>query len=224
LIDASDSVKYRFKFEQYAAELFLKKILRPGKDQAMIAAFNSRVHLIRNFSDDTRSLTRSVQKLTAGGDTALYDAIVFACDQLKSSPPESRRAIILISDGDDTHSRALMHDAEQAALRAQVTMFALSTNDLQYGDYPRGEAVLDLLTNPTGGDILPARDEDQLMRAFHNLEKALRNQYSVAYQPDEFEPNGNFRKIDVKPVKQGLKVQCRRGYYARRENAANLNF
>jgi VWFA-related protein len=117
-----------------------------------------------------------------------------------------------------------MHDAEQAALRAQVTMFALSTNDRQYDEYPKGEAVLDLLTSPTGGDILPARDEDQLMRAFHHLEKALRNQYSVAYQPDEFEPNGDFRKIEIKPVKHGLKVQCRRGYFARREDATHLNF
>jgi VWFA-related protein len=218
LIDISDSVKYRFKFEQYAARLFLKKILRPGRDQAMVAAFGSRVRLLQGFTDDTRSLTRSVRNLTDGGDTALYDAIVFACAQMANSPPESRRAIILITDGEDTHSHALMHDAEQAALRCQVTLFALSTNDLEYGDYPRGEAVLDLLTTPTGGRILPARDESQLNRAFLHLEKALRNQYSVAYQPAAFAADGSFRKIDVTPVKHGLKVQYRRGYYARSED------
>lgn len=217
LIDASDSVKYRFRFEQDAAGLFLKKVLRPGKDQAMIAAFNSRVRLIQGFTDNVRTLRRSVTKLHAGGNTALYDAIVFGARQLEKSPPESRRAIVLITDGDDTQSGALMFDAEQAALRAQVTIFALSTNDLEYGDYPKGEAVLDLLTRPTGGNVLPAHSEDRLTGAFNKLEKTLRNQYSIAYQPAAFQADGSFRKIDVKAVKQGLKVQCRRGYYARSE-------
>jgi len=217
VIDASDSIKYRFKFEQKAANVFLKNILRPGKDKALVVAFNSTIHLMRDFSDDVRGLSQAVKKISAGGETALYDAVLFACRKLQDGSPESRRAIILITDGEDTHSRAFLHDAELAPLRAQVTLFALSTNDLSLDPYPKGEAVLDLLSEPTGGRILPSRDEWQLSRAFREVERALRNQYALAYQPSEFRADGSYRRVDVVPVKQGLKVQCRRGYYARRE-------
>lgn len=222
LIDASDSVRYRFHFEQRAAISFLKNIIRPGKDHAMIVAFNSRVHLVHDFTDDVRQLSREIKGVKSAGDTALYDAISFACSRLRNSPPGTRRAIVLLTDGVDTASRALLFDAQEASARAEVTLFALSTNDLSIDDYPKGEAVMDLLTKPTGGGILPARDESQLSHAFHQLEKALRNQYALAYQPAEFQPDGKFRKIEIIPHKQGLKVQCRRGYYARREEAQNL--
>jgi VWFA-related protein len=221
LIDCSDSIRYRFNFEQHAAEGFLKRVLRAGKDQAMVVTFNSSVHLVRDMSEDFRDLSKAVKNISVGGNTALYDAIVFAAAKLQSSPPETRKAIILITDGEDTGSRALLYDAEQAAVRAQVTLFALSTNDLQLNPYPKGEAVLDLLSQPSGGRVLPAHDEVQLGRSFRMVEKALRNQYALAYQPPEFKADGTFRKIEVVPRKKGLVVQCRRGYYARREEAAN---
>jgi VWFA-related protein len=94
-------------------------------------------------------------------------------------------------------------------------VFALSTNDLRADRYPKGEAVLDLLTGPTGGHILPARDESQLTKAFRQIEKALRNQYALGYQPANFDPDGKYRPVEVIPVKHGLKVQCRKGYFAR---------
>ena len=222
LIDASDSIKYRFKFEQDAASVFLKKILRPGKDMALVVAFNSRVHLVHDLSDDVAALGKAVKHIRAGGNTRLYDSVTFASQRLNASPPDARRAIILITDGEDTQSRALMYDAEQAAIRAEVTMFALSTNDLAMDPYPKGEAVLDLLTAPTGGRILPARSEWQLKKAFEMVEKALRDQYALAYQPSDFKPDGSYRRVEVLPRKQGLKVQCRKGYYARREEAQNL--
>lgn len=222
LIDASDSIKYRFKFEQDAASVFLKKILRPGKDMALVAAFNSRVRLMHDLSDNFAALGKAVKAVKAGGNTRLYDAITFASQKLRASPPGARRAIILITDGEDTQSRALMYDAEQAAIRAEVTMFALSTNDLAMDPYPKGEAVLDLLTAPTGGQILPARSEWQLKKAFEIVEKTLRNQYALAYQPSDFKPDGSYRRVEVLPRKRGLKVQCRKGYFARREEAQNL--
>lgn len=222
LIDASDSIKYRFKFEQDAARVFLKKTLRPGKDMALVVAFNSRVRLAHDLSDNVAALGNAVRAIKAGGNTRLYDAIIFASQKLRASPPDARRAIILITDGEDTQSRALMYDAEQAAIRAEVTTFALSTNDLTMDPYPKGEAVLDLLTAPTGGRILPARSGWQLKKAFEMVEKTLRNQYALAYQPSEFKPDGSYRRVEVVPRKHGLKVQCRKGYYARREEAQNL--
>jgi Ca-activated chloride channel family protein len=222
LIDASDSTRYRFRFEQRAAVSFLKNIIRPGKDQAMVLAFNTQVHLIHDLTDNVKLLAKDINKVKPGGDTALYDAIGLACNRLRNSPPGTRRAIILLSDGIDTASRRLLYDAQEASARAEVTMFALSTNDLTIEEYPKGEAVMDLLTQPTGGRILPAREESQLTSAFRQLEKTLRSQYALAYQPAEFLPDGKFRKIEVIPHKHGLKVQCRRGYYARQEQAQNL--
>ncbi len=217
LIDASDSIKHRFQFEQNAASEFLKDIVRPGKDKAFVVSFDGRVHQVHDFSDDVRALAKAVKSIKAGGNTALYDAVIFACNRLRNAPETqiTRRAIILITDGMDTASRTFMHDAQEAAARAEVLVFALSTNDLIVDPYPKGEAVLDLLTGPTGGHILPARDESQLTKAFRQIEKALRNQYALGYQPANFDPDGKYRPVEVIPVKHGLKVQCRKGYFAR---------
>jgi Ca-activated chloride channel family protein len=217
LIDASDSIKHRFQFEQNAASTFLKDILRPGKDKAFVISFDGRVHQVHDFSDDVHTLARAVKSIQAGGNTALYDAVILACNKLRHDrePQITRRAIILITDGMDTASRAFLHDAQEAAARAEVLLFALSTNDLIADSYPKGEAVLDLLTGPTGGYILPARDEGQLSKAFRQIEKALRNQYALGYQPANFNPDGRYRPVEVIPIKRGLKVQCRKGYFAR---------
>ena len=128
----------------------------------------------------------------------------------------------MLSDGVDTASRALLYDAQDASVRAEVTAFALSTNDLTLDEYPKGEAVLDLLTQPTGGGILRAHDESQVSKAFRQVEKTLRNQYALAYQPPVFTSDGTFRRIDIVPHKPGMKVRCRRGYYTRKEQAKNL--
>jgi Ca-activated chloride channel family protein len=223
LIDASSSVKYRFQFEQAAAVVFLKKILRSGLDQAFVATFNDRVTLLTDFTDDAKGLARQVKEAKAGGNTVLYDAIVYACDRLRAYSEEqvTRKVVIVISDGDDTASHNLMYDAQMAAVRSEVAMFALSTNDLIYDRYPRGEAVLNLLTRPTGGRILPAREDSQLRGAFRSIETTLRNQYALAYAPPEFKPDGSFRPIELIPRKPKLKVSCRKGYYARREQAKN---
>jgi Ca-activated chloride channel family protein len=221
LIDASSSIKYRFKFEQRAASVFLKNILRPMKDLAFVVAFDARVHLVHDLTGDVSALSKAVKAIKPGGNTVLYDAVIFACSKLRNIPETqaTRRAVILISDGNDTASRDLMYDAQRATARSEVVMFALSTNDLSTDPYPKGEAVLDLLTLPTGGRILAARDEYQLSSAFHKVEKALRNQYALAYLPADFSPDGSYRAIEIIPQKNGLKVQCRKGYFARQEQA-----
>jgi Ca-activated chloride channel homolog len=223
MIDASDSIKYRFRYEQNAAKVFLKKILRPGKDQAFVLAFDEHIDLVHDLTDDATSLAQSVKRVKPGGSTALYDAVVFACNKLKSSPPSARRAVILLTDGVDTASRALLYDAEQAAARAEVTIFALSTNDLSLDPYPAGEAVMDLIAEPTGGRILPARDESELINAFREVEKALRNQYALAYLPADFKPDGSYRRVEIAALKHGLRVRCRKGYFARQEQTRTLS-
>jgi len=112
-----------------------------------------------------------------------------------------------------------MYEAQQALLRSETLMFALSTNDVLHESYPRGDAVLDLLTGPTGGHILPARDKPDLMRAFRTIETALRSQYAMGYHPAEFKSDGGYRSIEITAQRPDLKVRCRKGYYAPREQA-----
>lgn len=221
LIDTSDSIRERFKFEQQAASTFLKKILRPDRDQAMVVGFDSRVRLAQDLTGSVEALAHAVSSLKPGGETALYDAIVLAADKLRASGEAGvvRRAIILITDGMDNKSRALMFDAQQALARSETLVFALSTNNRIGEDYPKGDAVLDLLTGPTGGHILPARDRSNLKQAFQTIESALRSQYAIGYHPASFKADGGFRPIEITPLGHNLKVRCRKGYFAPREEA-----
>ena len=220
LVDASDSTLDRFDYERRAACLFLKSVLRRGKDQALVIKISGRPELAKGLTDDLNGLSKSIRHIKPGGDTALYDSIVLASHQLQGGPPGTRRAVIVLTDGMDTTSRATRDEAEQAAQRAEVTLFGLSTNDLRIDRDASGDAVLRSLTEPTGGDLLRARTEDGLLSSFSRIEKTLRNQYALAYEPSAFTPDGSYRTISIAALKRGLKVQCRRGYFARNETAS----
>jgi len=219
LIDVSSSVASRFKFEQKAAGVFLKKVLRPGYDEAFVVTFDNNVRLLEDWTSDPESAFQKVHALHAGGETALYDAVIFASDKLREHPAESisRPVIILITDGDDTASKAILSDAQQAAAQAETILFALSTNDLSQGSHPKGETVLELLSTPTGGRILPAHQSTELAAAFAKIEQALRSEYVVGYQPSDLKLDGSFRPVEIRPLKSKLQVRSRRGYYAPRE-------
>ena len=220
LVDLSDSIVSRFDYEKRAAAAFLKKVLRPQLDQAFLVGFGTEVKLFQDFTGDFDTLSRAIRNMKTGGNTRLYDAIQFASEKLLrgANATVSRNAIILISDGVDTYSRTLLYDAGQSALRAQVMMYALSTNQEHSDGYTRGEAVLKLLTTPTGGTVLSANSEGQMGRAFNKIKEALRSQYMVAYKPADFQPDGTFRTIKIVPRNRGLLVNCRRGYFAPRED------
>jgi len=219
VIDLSESITARFKFEKKAAATFLKKSLRPATDQAFVVGFNEKIHLVSGFTNDNAALGQSIQKMRVGGNTSLYDAIVYACARMQEQPRDRmvRKVIILITDGEDTASKAILADAQQAAARSETSIFALSTNNLTRDEYPHGEAVLELLTRYAGGQILRARESDQLSRAFLQIEDALRSQYSLDYKPANFTPDGSYRTIELHTANEKLHIQCRRGYYAPRE-------
>jgi VWFA-related protein len=125
--------------------------------------------------------------------------------------------MILISDGDNNNGFRYMHEAEEAALRAEAPIYALSTNRLPKGDYSKGEAVLELLARYTGGELLPAHEAREVVHAFRQVEEALRSQYVISYKPADFEPNGKYRQIAVTTRNRKLNVECRRGYFAPRD-------
>lgn len=225
LVDLSDSITNRFAYEKQAAIAFLQKVLRPQVDQAFLVGFASRVTLYHDFTSDIGALSNAVREMHAGGDTKLYDAIRFASAKLGSAsgPALMRRAIILITDGEDTRSKTMMYDAIQAALHAETAIYALSSNDLANRDYPIGEAALQLVTRPTGGGVLPAHNKSEIARAFDKVKDALRKQYAIGYKPADFKPDGTFRTIQIVPRHNKLRVQCRRGYFTPREEQASAS-
>ena len=223
LIDLSGSIRGRFEFEQQAASVFLKKILRPGKDEAFVMGFDSHVHLIQDTTGDVSKLSSAIHHMNSGGNTALYDAVIHASNKLRASNGGgiTRKAIILISDGMDTASKSILNDAVQAAERAETIVYVLSTNTLLESKHPEGDEIMKQIAEPTGGHILPAREKDELKHGFAEIEKALRSQYAMGYHPTDFRSDGSFRSIEIIPDKLALRVQCRRGYFAPRELVAH---
>jgi Ca-activated chloride channel family protein len=220
LIDASSSVRACLKFEQNAAFAFLKKVVRPGTDKAFVVAFNDRANVIAEVADNRSQISKAVKRVKADGNTSLYDAITFASGKLRQIPEHgiTRRAIVLISDGVDTASQGTLHDAHEAASLADVSIFALSTNMEDLRSSSSGDTVLQELATTTGGRFLAARDESQIYSGLNSVEKALHNQYVVAYRPTAFEADGSYRTLELVPVKNGLRTNCRKGYYAKRRS------
>lgn len=217
LIDASSSVEHRFRFETGAAASFLKSIVRPGKDKALIVTFNDSVKTVVEPTDKTAQINSALNKLKPAGNTALHEAVVYACNRLRQIPETqvTRRAIILISDGVDTVHRSSLKQAEQEASRSEVMIFSLSTNYSKEDVNGEGDEVLGELSASTGGTLLRAQEETQLHSALRMVEKALHNQYVLAYTPAAFAANGKYRSVELTALKRGLRANCRRGYFAK---------
>lgn len=217
LIDASNSIRDRFKFEQEAAIEFLNQIVRPKHDQAFVLGFDSTAEVTQDFTDNTESLSRGVRSLRAGGGTALFDAIYLACrDKLMNSAPANtatRRAIILLSDGDDNQSRVTREEAVEMAQRAEVIIYAISTNIT--GIKQKGDKVLERFADATGGRLFTPFKLQDVADAFTEIQDELRSQYAIAYKPADFVANGRYRTINIEaPARKNLRVRARRGYYA----------
>ena len=215
LVDTSASIETRLKFEKRGARVFLKELLRPEIDEAFVASFDKRIHVLQDFTNDAELLAKSLNGIRAAGETVLFDALALAARKLGETGNGNitRRVIVVITDGEDNESHLLLNEAERAAIAADAVVYALSTNNLASG-YSKGEAILDLLTRSTGGTILPAREEGQLKRAFSDLGKALRSQYALGYSPANFQADGSFHSVELSARKPGYKVRCRRGYFA----------
>jgi VWFA-related protein len=216
LVDASNSIRDRFKFEQESAIEFLNQIVRPRSDRAFVLGFDTTAEVTQDFTDSTEKLSQGVRLLRPGGGTALYDAVFFACrDKLMktSETGPTRRAIILLSDGEDNQSRVTREEAIDMAQRAEVIVYAISTN--VSGVKLKGDKVLERMAEATGGRaFFPYKIED-VANAFTDIQDELRSQYAMAYRPADFVSDGHFRTIEIKSgTKKDLKVRTRRGYYS----------
>ena len=215
LIDVSGSVNSRFDFEQSAATSFLQHTIRAGFDRAFIVGFNSQSQMAQDFTDNVSLLSASVHTLQDGGGTALYDAVYRACKEkfLKDRPDHPvRKAIIVVSDGEDNQSEFSKAQAIEMAQRAEVIIYAISTDDS--GLVMRGDRVLEQLAEATGGRaFFPFKMKD-ITRSFAAIEDELRSQYVVSYKPADFDADGRFRSIEISALKKDLQVRARKGYFA----------
>ena len=215
LIDASNSVRDRFKFEQEAAIEFLSQIVRPKSDKAFVLGFDTTPEVTQDFTNATEQLAKGIRMIRPGGGTALFDALYYASrDKLmkqKDSEPV-RRAIILLSDGDDNQSRVTREEAIEMAQRAEVVVYTISTNLAPNKD--RGDKVMERIAEATGGrSFFPFKIQD-VSNAFTDIQEELRSQYVIAYKPANFVGDGHYRSINIIAQNKKFHVRSRKGYFA----------
>jgi Ca-activated chloride channel family protein len=214
LIDASNSIRDRFKFEQESAIEFLNETIRRKYDTAFVVGFDVQAELTQDFTDDTEKLAEGVRMLHPGGGTALYDALYYACrDKLLKSLQSSsiRRAIILVSDGEDNSSHVTREEAIEMALRANAIVYTISTNFPGGGS---GDKVLERIADATGGRAFEPFQLSEVANAFAQIQDDLRSQYALSYRPANFVHDGRYRTIAITALHRGLKVRSRSGYFS----------
>jgi Ca-activated chloride channel family protein len=216
LIDTSNSIRERFKFEQDAAIEFLNNTIHANQDRAMLVSFDTKAELVSDLVSDTEKLATAIRSLRPGGGTSLYDAIFFACrDKLSQDQPKHkfRRAIVIVSDGDDNQSQYTRDQALEMAQKADVVLYAISTNISKIES--DGDKVLRYFAGETGGKaFFPFKVED-LEQSFENIANELRHQYNIAYRPDPLKTDGLFHPVELRvKSRKDLVVHVRKGYYA----------
>ena len=216
LIDTSNSIRERFKFEQEAAVNFINSVVRPRQDKAMVVSFDTSAELRADLIDDTQKLASTIRDLRPGGGTALYDAVFYASrDKLQQDQPRHkfRRAIILVSDGDDNQSRVTRDQALEMAQKADAVIYCISTNISRIES--DGDKVLKYFAQETGGQaFFPFKAED-LEQSFENIANELRHQYNIFYRPEPLKTDGLYHPVSLRvKARKDLMVRARKGYYA----------
>ncbi len=216
LVDASNSVRDRFKFEQDSAIEFLSATIRPKFDQAFVVGFDATPEVTQDFTDSNESLAKGVRMLRPGGGTAMFDAIYFACrDKLAKQPRTvaTRRALIVLSDGEDNQSHVTREEAIEMAQRAEVIIYTISTNIT--GSHNEGDKILKYISETTGGRAFFPFQITEVANAFAEIQDELRSQYALSYHPSGFSADGRYHTIQILAQNhKNLKVRSRRGYYA----------
>ena len=218
LLDTSNSVRDRFRFIQEAAIEFINSVVRPKQDKTMLVSFDTSAELVADLSEDTDKMAGQIRDLRPGGGTSLYDAVYFACrDKLGREQPRHkfRRAMVILSDGEDNQSRVTRDQALEMAQKADVVIYTISTNITRIET--DGDKVLKYLAAETGGlSFFPFKVED-LGQSFENIANELRHQYNIFYRPEPLKTDGQYQLVDVRVKgRRDLVVRARKGYFAPR--------
>ncbi|HEV7743529.1 MAG TPA: VWA domain-containing protein [Pyrinomonadaceae bacterium] len=245
LIDTSISEERTLPDEKAAARSFLEAVMRPGKDEAAIISFTGEVTLEQGFSGNLDRLRRAIDRVefvapsgyigggvvvggtppisgtnqSLTGSTAIWDAVWASSKELLSvSADNTRRTIILLTDGEDTSSQVKMHEAIERAQKADALIYAIGIGDSYQGGVDEGK--LKKITEQTGGRAYFPQSERELREAFVQIQRDLREQYLLAYSPSNKARDGSYRRIQIEVVepelrKQKLKLNYRPGYFAK---------
>jgi VWFA-related protein len=232
LVDTSVSQQRLIEDERYASSKFFEAILREKKDLAFLMSFDTNIELLQDYTDSRTLLVRGLEDLqiesSSGGlrpgptgssgrvGTALYDSIYLACDEMFKGQI-GRKALVLISDGNDSGSKMKIEQAIEAAHRSDVVIFSIRYFDrqfyMQYGQGFGGSGTLNRISRDTGGSLFEVTKRKTLSSIYEAINDEMRNQYSIGYSPKRDLSVLGFRKIKLRTRQKGRKVQARQGYY-----------
>jgi VWFA-related protein len=219
VIDASTSIRSRFQFEQQSAIEFLLSILKAKSDRAFVMGFDVTPSVTQDWTNNIDGLENGINRLRPGGGTALYDAVYTACrDKLLDSARDRepvRKAIVLLSDGDDNQSRVHPDEAIKECERAETIIFAISTNWTP--SRGKGDKALEDLSEATGGTVFFPPSVEEMSESFKQIEEELRSQYALNYTPADFKTDGSFRTIYLYCNDRRYTARAKKGYFAPRQ-------
>ena len=218
VIDASTSIRSRFQFEQQSATEFLLQILKAKSDRAFVMGFDVTPTVTQDWTNNIDALETGVNRLRPGGGTAMFDAVYTACrdkllDASRGQEPV-RKAMVLISDGDDNQSRVYLDEAIKECQRAETIIYAISTNWTP--SRGKGDEVLARMATDTGGQVFFPPSVEEMSNSFHSIEEELRSQYALTYTPADFKYNGAFRPIYLFCNDRRYQARAKKGYFAPR--------
>jgi Ca-activated chloride channel homolog len=216
LMDTSESSHPKLTFQKNAASNFFFSVLHE-KDRGLLAEFDAGITLLQDFTNDPNRLEKAVRDIRAGGGTSLYDALYAISDE-KMINEAGRKAIILVSDGDDTGSQHGMESALELAQRGDTTIYALSTSRGGFFGIPdkkseQSDRVLTRMAEETGGRIYFPTKEEDLEADYQQISTELRNRYALGFISSNKAKDGKFRRLQVKIRNKDYRVQYRKGYY-----------
>ena len=215
VIDASTSIRTRFQFEQQSAIEFLLEILKSRSDRAFVMGFDVTPSVTQDWTNNLDALESGVNRLHPGGGTALYDAVYSACrDKLLTERGQEpvRKAMVLISDGNDNVSHVYQDEAIKECQRAETIIYAISTNWTP--SRGKGDDSLTQMAEETGGQVFFPPSVEEMSNSFHVIEEALRSQYALIYTPADFKYDGGFRPIYLYCNDRRYQVRAKKGYFA----------
>jgi VWFA-related protein len=218
VIDSSTSIRSRFQFEQQSATEFLLEILKARSDRAFVMDFSETVRVDQDWTNNIDALETGVNRISPGGGTKLYDAVYTAChnkllDVSRGQEPV-RKAMVLISDGEDTVSSVYLDEAIKECQRAETIIYAISTNWTP--SRGKSDKVLTQMAVDTGGQVFFPPSAEEMSNSFHGIEEELRSQYALTYTPADFKEDGSFRPIYLYCNDRRYQVRTRKGYFAPR--------
>jgi len=214
MLDTSSSIRERFQFEQEAATDFLLQVLHPA-DRAFVEGFDVNTDVSQDFTNRIDMLDSGIRKLRPGGGTAMFDSLYKTCrDQMLTlqQTVSVRKAIVLVSDGDDDYSRVLESEAIKMCQRAETIVYTISTDTSPTKD--KGDDILQEIADATGGQAFFPRRIDDVALGFRNIEEELRSQYLLEYVPADFKRDGAFRTIYLHSLDPRYSVRTKKGYFA----------